>query len=274
MWQRRRRLQAPVPDPGAAGRPAGGRSAPTAVRLFCWYLRWYFHRRFHAVRVARERPAAGAAGPAADHLHQPSILVGPGVCSCSGGEVLPGRHRVRADGGEPGAVRYGVLQRMGVFGVAQHDRRGAATSCAPASPMLAQPRPVLWITAEGAFTDPRTRPVTLRPGIAHLARRCRTRSSCRWRWNTASGTKAGRRRWRASAPPWSACRRRVARNASPRWRSAVGAQDRWTRWRQNPAARPGLFLPLVRGGGGHRRRLRPWRRCAGLAAGPPLRSVA
>jgi hypothetical protein len=29
---------------------------------------------------------------------------------------------------------------------------------------------VLWITAEGAFTDPRRRPVRLRPGVAHLMR--------------------------------------------------------------------------------------------------------
>ena len=30
---------------------------------------------------------------------------------------------------------------------------------------------MLWITAEGSFTDARTRPVRLRPGLAHLARR-------------------------------------------------------------------------------------------------------
>ncbi len=29
---------------------------------------------------------------------------------------------------------------------------------------------MLWITAEGAFTDHRARPVALRPGLAHLAR--------------------------------------------------------------------------------------------------------
>ena len=28
----------------------------------------------------------------------------------------------------------------------------------------------MWITAEGRFTDARTRPLSLRPGIAHLAR--------------------------------------------------------------------------------------------------------
>ncbi len=36
--------------------------------------------------------------------------------------------------------------------------------------MLADPRGTLWVTAEGRFTDPRQRPLTLRPGISHLAR--------------------------------------------------------------------------------------------------------
>ena len=37
--------------------------------------------------------------------------------------------------------------------------------------MLSHPASILWITAEGHFTDPRQRPVRLRAGIAHLARR-------------------------------------------------------------------------------------------------------
>ena len=36
--------------------------------------------------------------------------------------------------------------------------------------MLADPAGVLWVTAQGRFADPRQRPVTLRPGLAHLAR--------------------------------------------------------------------------------------------------------
>jgi hypothetical protein len=30
---------------------------------------------------------------------------------------------------------------------------------------------VLWVTAEGSFTDPRQRPIRLRPGVAHLLRK-------------------------------------------------------------------------------------------------------
>ena len=67
--------------------------------------------------------------------------------------------------------RYGVLERMGVFGVAQHDPRGPAMFLRTCLAVLAQPSNMLWITAEGGFTDPRLRPITLRPGLAHLARR-------------------------------------------------------------------------------------------------------
>ncbi len=36
--------------------------------------------------------------------------------------------------------------------------------------VLARPGAILWVTAEGVFTDPRSRPVRIAPGIAHLAR--------------------------------------------------------------------------------------------------------
>ena len=62
--------------------------------------------------------------------------------------------------------KYGVLERMGVFGVEQQDPRGAATFLRTCLAVLENPSAMLWITAEGAFTDPRTRPITLRPGLA------------------------------------------------------------------------------------------------------------
>ena len=66
--------------------------------------------------------------------------------------------------------KYGVLERMGVFGVELDNPRGAATFLRTCLAVLASPSNMLWITAEGAFTDHRTRPVALRPGLAHLAR--------------------------------------------------------------------------------------------------------
>jgi hypothetical protein len=37
--------------------------------------------------------------------------------------------------------------------------------------LLRAPDAILCVTAEGAFNDPRVRPIRLRPGLAHLARR-------------------------------------------------------------------------------------------------------
>lgn len=67
--------------------------------------------------------------------------------------------------------RYGVLRKMGVFGIDPETRGGAAHFLRSGLRILSDPRSVLWVTAEGAFTDPRVRPVHLRGGIAHLARR-------------------------------------------------------------------------------------------------------
>ncbi|MBV8614842.1 MAG: lysophospholipid acyltransferase family protein, partial [Acetobacteraceae bacterium] len=66
--------------------------------------------------------------------------------------------------------KYRVLRRIGVFGI-EPGRRGAARFLRVGLDLLADPATLLWITAEGVFTDPRVRPVRLRPGVAHLARR-------------------------------------------------------------------------------------------------------
>ncbi len=72
---------------------------------------------------------------------------------------------------EQGLRKYGVLRRMGIFGIDLESPRGAAAFLTTSLRILAQPGAALWITAEGHFTDPRRRPVKLRPGLAHLARR-------------------------------------------------------------------------------------------------------
>ena len=67
--------------------------------------------------------------------------------------------------------KYGLFERMGVFGIALDSPRGAARFLSTSLHILSDPRSILWITAEGEFTDPRRRPIALRPGLAHLARR-------------------------------------------------------------------------------------------------------
>jgi hypothetical protein len=58
-----------------------------------------------------------------------------------------------------------------VFGIEPGTCRGAGAFLRTGSAILAEPDSVLWVTAEGAFADPRVRPVRLRPGTAHLMAR-------------------------------------------------------------------------------------------------------
>ena len=135
------------------------------------YLRWYFRRNFHAVRIARDGlPEAPPGHPLIVCANHPSWW-DPALFALLTRLLFPGR----AGFGPMDAAalgKYGVLRRIGVFGI-EPGRRGAARFLRTGLDLLADPATLLWITAEGAFTDPRIRPVRLRPGIAHLAHRAR-----------------------------------------------------------------------------------------------------
>ena len=149
--------------------PTERRSA-RAFWAFGWYLRWYFHRRFSAVRVSR-------AGLPSVPTDRPLIIYGnhpswwdPALYILLCAKLFPGRPGYGPmDSAALG--KYGVLERMGIFGIDLGSPRGAARFLATSLRVLSRPASILWITAEGHFTDPRQRPVRLRAGIAHLARR-------------------------------------------------------------------------------------------------------
>jgi 1-acyl-sn-glycerol-3-phosphate acyltransferase len=67
--------------------------------------------------------------------------------------------------------RYGLFRNFGVFGIEPGTLRGAAKFLRVSTSLLQSPDALLCVTAEGTFTDPRLRPIRLRPGLAHLARR-------------------------------------------------------------------------------------------------------
>ncbi|MDQ2801746.1 MAG: lysophospholipid acyltransferase family protein, partial [Pseudomonadota bacterium] len=137
--------------------------------LFGWYLRWYFWRHFRALRLSRSGlPDIPIGRPLIVFSNHPSWW-DPALYILLQTTLLPGRHGFGPmDAAALG--KYGLLARMGVFGIEMGTPRGAARFLRTSLGLLGDPRTVLWITAEGAFTDPRTRPVRLRPGIAHLAR--------------------------------------------------------------------------------------------------------
>lgn len=149
--------------------PVAARSA-RLFWAFGWYLRWYFYRRFHAVRLSRSGLPAGVAGrPLIIYSNHPSWW-DPALYILLCIKLFPGRPGYGPmDSAALG--KYGVFERMGVFGIEPGTPRGAARFMSTSLRVLSDPRGILWITAEGDFADPRQRPVQLRPGIAHLARR-------------------------------------------------------------------------------------------------------
>ncbi len=137
---------------------------------FGWYLRWYFYRRFHAVRLSRTGLLPDvAARPVIIYSNHPSWW-DPALYILLCTLLFPGR-RGYGPMDAKALGKYGLFERMGVFGIALDSPRGAAHFLSTSLDILADAESILWITAEGEFTDPRRRPIQLRPGLAHLARR-------------------------------------------------------------------------------------------------------
>ncbi len=144
------------------------RHSPALLFLFRLYLRWFLWRRFESVRVLSANPPQFAGRPLVIYCNHPSWW-DPALLLLSIPKFFPGR---RAFGPMDAASleRYGVLRSMGVFGIEMNTNRGAARFLRAAKAILSTPDTCLCVTAEGAFTDPRLRPITLRRGLAHLAR--------------------------------------------------------------------------------------------------------
>jgi 1-acyl-sn-glycerol-3-phosphate acyltransferase len=140
------------------------------LALFRLYLRVLFWRRFDAVRVSRAYvPPAFLGRPLVIFSNHPSWW-DPALMVLALPRVFPGR---RGFGPMDAAElrRYGLFRNFGVFGIEPGTVRGASVFLRVASGLLRSPDVCLCVTAEGAFTDPRVRPIRLRPGLAHLARR-------------------------------------------------------------------------------------------------------
>ncbi len=68
--------------------------------------------------------------------------------------------------------KYRVLGKLGFFGVEQGTLSGARDFLASCQSIFERSHnAVIWVTAQGGFTDPRRRPVSIKSGVAHLATR-------------------------------------------------------------------------------------------------------
>jgi 1-acyl-sn-glycerol-3-phosphate acyltransferase len=144
--------------------------SPRIVRLFGHYMCYYAARRFHGVRLARGTlPSLPQDRPVIVYSNHPSWW-DPAMFIMLARLRFPDR-----DGYGPmeasALQQYGFMRRIGIFGIETDSPRGAAAFLKISGGLLEDPRTMLWITAEGGFTDARSRPVRLRPGLAHLVRR-------------------------------------------------------------------------------------------------------
>jgi 1-acyl-sn-glycerol-3-phosphate acyltransferase len=141
---------------------------PVLLKAFRWYLHAFVWLRFSAVRVSKAGlPAPHDGRPLVIYSNHPSWW-DPAVYVLIGHKLFPQRQGFGPmDAAELG--RWGFFRHLGIFGL-QPGVRGAARFLRVAKSGLTHPNAALWITAEGAFTDARQRPLHLQPGIAHLAR--------------------------------------------------------------------------------------------------------
>jgi 1-acyl-sn-glycerol-3-phosphate acyltransferase len=144
-------------------------TSPLIFRLFTGYVRHYLRRSFHAVRLLRAgTPPQATSLPLVIYCNHPSWW-DPLVCIFLARHFFPAQtHYGPIDA--QALARYRFFTRLGFFGVASGTRQGAATFLRVSRAILQQPGTVLWMTPEGQFTDPRQRPVRLRPGLGHLVR--------------------------------------------------------------------------------------------------------
>jgi 1-acyl-sn-glycerol-3-phosphate acyltransferase len=136
--------------------------------LFGKYCRGYLRRHFHAVRIARDHLPASLSGPVIVCLNHPAWW-DPILCIYLATELFSeNRHFGAID--HQMLRRYRFFGRLGLFGV-DRTAGGARNFLRTTGAILERPDSMLWLTAEGKFVDPRTRPVRLAPGIGHLLHR-------------------------------------------------------------------------------------------------------
>jgi len=139
---------------------------------FMWYVRKYLARNFHAVRLLRPEAGGGdvpsiAGEPVIFYSNHPGWW-DPLVFLLVGQELFPERMIYGPiDAGALGKYRF--MERIGFIGIDPSSRAGAARFLRTVRAAGRRSDVIYWITAQGEFTDPRVRPVGLRPGVGHAA---------------------------------------------------------------------------------------------------------
>lgn len=144
-------------------------TSPRWIQLLTWYAPRYVDKHFSAVRLLGDPPDTADPRPILVYLNHPSWWDPMAIM------LLISKYFMHRTGYGPidaaGLAKYRFMEKLGFFGIDPESRAGAAKFLRIGRAVLSTPNQTFWVTAEGHFTDPRKRPVTLRPGVAHLARR-------------------------------------------------------------------------------------------------------
>lgn len=142
--------------------------SPLLWRFMVGYFDRFLRRHLDALRVARWGlpPATDAPGPIVVYLNHPAWW-DAAVVILLAGRLYPD-HESHAPFDAKMLERYGIFARIGAFAVDLDSARGAAQFL-KASRTILMPGRMMWITAQGRFSDVRERPLGLRGGVARLA---------------------------------------------------------------------------------------------------------
>ncbi len=156
-------------------RPGGDRDDPVALRseaatrFFTGVMRRQMRRNFRAVRLLRPGlPALPPGRALVLYANHPSWW-DPAFFIFLSAILFPGRPFFGPM--ESTALeRYRFMRKIGIFGIEPGSVAGAARLLRTGRHILSDPRHIIWLTAQGAFADPRT-PVVLERGLARLLAR-------------------------------------------------------------------------------------------------------
>ncbi len=136
---------------------------------FLWYCRNYVAKNFHALRISKTGlPADPGEGPLVFLLNHPSwwdpitgILLSKIFTTRVPYCPIDSR----------GLGKYKFFSWIGLYSVEMGTTKGAIGFFKTTFYILNQPGTMVWITGQGQFSDARERPVKIRPGLGHLARK-------------------------------------------------------------------------------------------------------
>ncbi len=139
-------------------------------QFFCCYLKFYCRPHFTAFRILNNLPEF-------DTLREPIVIYSnhpawwdPIHFMLLHQRCFPNRPAFGPMDAEA-LNKYQLFKKIGIFPLKLHSLAGAKTFLKCSQAILTTPGAVLWITAEGQFTDCRQRPPLLQAGLAHLLRR-------------------------------------------------------------------------------------------------------